>query len=86
MHRHVRDTAPEAPSSRPARRLAIAAALSVLVSMTGCPTTHTRQKDARRMEGVACGDVRCEGDEVCCNSSCNLCTPPGGGCVAVVCE
>jgi hypothetical protein len=33
----------------------------------------------------ACGTAVCTSAQVCCNSSCGLCTPPGGTCIQVVC-
>jgi hypothetical protein len=35
--------------------------------------------------GEACGPKTCASGEVCCNKSCGICTPPGGGCSAIAC-
>jgi hypothetical protein len=32
-----------------------------------------------------CGDVLCPAGEVCCNSSCGICTPPDGACIDLYC-
>jgi hypothetical protein len=36
--------------------------------------------------GQACGASTCDAGTVCCNSSCGICTPPGGGCIQIACE
>ena len=36
--------------------------------------------------GLACGPAKCTVGEVCCNASCGVCTPPGAGCSAIVCD
>jgi hypothetical protein len=35
--------------------------------------------------GAACGSKTCPSGEVCCNSSCGICTPPGGACIQIAC-
>jgi hypothetical protein len=35
--------------------------------------------------GPACGPVQCGKGTVCCNDSCGICTPPGGGCTKQLC-
>lgn len=35
---------------------------------------------------VTCGSVMCAAGQVCCNSSCGICTPPGGVCIQIACE
>lgn len=35
--------------------------------------------------GQACGKVTCGKDQVCCNSSCGICTPKGGACIQIAC-
>lgn len=35
--------------------------------------------------GPRCGDHHCGSGQVCCNSSCGICTPPGGFCTQQVC-
>lgn len=35
--------------------------------------------------GSKCGDKKCASNQVCCNSSCGICTPPGGACIALYC-
>lgn len=37
-------------------------------------------------EPVTCGSVVCDYGEVCCNSSCGVCTKPGDQCTQQVCE
>jgi hypothetical protein len=37
-------------------------------------------------DGVECGDTTCASDEVCCNESCGICTPPGDACTQVLCN
>jgi hypothetical protein len=34
---------------------------------------------------IACGLATCVGDQVCCNASCGVCAPPGGGCTTQIC-
>lgn len=36
--------------------------------------------------GVACGSTTCPSGQVCCNSSCGICTPPGGFCIQLACN
>ncbi len=36
--------------------------------------------------GEDCGPKTCAAGEVCCNESCGICTPPGGGCIELYCE
>lgn len=33
-----------------------------------------------------CGPHACPQGQVCCNSSCGICTPPGGACIQIACE
>jgi hypothetical protein len=35
--------------------------------------------------GPACGKVTCGKDQVCCNSSCGICTEKGGACIQIAC-
>jgi hypothetical protein len=35
--------------------------------------------------GDPCGATRCATGQVCCNSSCGICTDPGGGCITMEC-
>jgi len=35
--------------------------------------------------GEACGTTTCPSGQVCCNSSCGICTPPGGVCIQIAC-
>ena len=35
--------------------------------------------------GEKCGKATCKVGEVCCNPSCNICTPPGGQCHQGMC-
>jgi hypothetical protein len=35
--------------------------------------------------GITCGPTTCPSGWECCNQSCGICTPPGGGCTHVVC-
>jgi hypothetical protein len=35
--------------------------------------------------GVTCGASTCAAGDVCCNSSCGICTPPGGMCTQQAC-
>jgi hypothetical protein len=43
---------------------------------------HGKPKDSA---GVACGPNTCAAGDVCCNSSCGICTPPGGMCTMQFC-
>jgi hypothetical protein len=36
--------------------------------------------------GAPCGAVSCAAGQVCCNSSCGICTPPGGVCIQLACN
>jgi len=38
------------------------------------------------VSGEACGSTNCPSGQVCCNSSCGICTDPGGVCIQMVCE
>jgi hypothetical protein len=53
------------------------------------PDTAVRRDTAgggdRATTAGMCGTAACTSAQVCCNSSCGLCTPPGGTCVPVVC-
>jgi len=40
----------------------------------------------RPTPGEACGPVECGSGEVCCNSSCGICTAPDGFCTQQICE
>ena len=46
-----------------------------------------RDRRPRKSPGprVPCGPVGCPADQVCCNPSCGVCTPPGGACTKVFC-
>jgi hypothetical protein len=35
--------------------------------------------------GERCGDTTCGAGQVCCNSSCGICTPPDGACIQIAC-
>lgn len=35
--------------------------------------------------GEKCGSVTCPTGQVCCNSSCGICTPPDGFCIQIAC-
>ncbi len=35
---------------------------------------------------VQCGSITCPTGQVCCNSSCGICTPPGDVCIQMVCN
>ncbi len=35
---------------------------------------------------TACGSVTCSAGEFCCNVSCSICAPVGGGCTDKFCE
>jgi hypothetical protein len=37
-------------------------------------------------EPEVCGPVTCPKGQVCCNSSCGICTPPGGFCTMQYCR
>lgn len=32
-----------------------------------------------------CGPTVCPPEQVCCNASCGICTPPGGACILIAC-
>jgi hypothetical protein len=38
------------------------------------------------VSGESCGDTECAPGLVCCNSSCGICTEPGGVCIQIACE
>jgi hypothetical protein len=40
---------------------------------------------APKPAGVPCGSVTCPTDQVCCNASCGICTPPGNFCIQIAC-
>lgn len=35
--------------------------------------------------GAACGNRLCGPDQYCCNASCGICAPRGGGCIQIAC-
>lgn len=35
--------------------------------------------------GEKCGMNTCPADQTCCNASCGICAPPGGGCIQIAC-
>lgn len=37
-------------------------------------------------EGEVCGDAICGAGTYCCNASCSICAPEGGGCIQIVCQ
>jgi hypothetical protein len=37
-------------------------------------------------DGVACGDNRCQADEVCCSEACGVCAKPGAVCITKGCN
>ncbi|KAK3361739.1 hypothetical protein B0T24DRAFT_538828 [Lasiosphaeria ovina] len=39
-----------------------------------------------RSQGPQCGPNRCPLGETCCNPSCGICTPPGKGCIKLLCR
>ncbi|KAL2757300.1 hypothetical protein ACRALDRAFT_1060710 [Sodiomyces alcalophilus JCM 7366] len=44
------------------------------------------QASASLVPGERCGPTVCDKGQVCCNSSCGICTPPGGVCIQLYCE
>lgn len=66
------------------RRAALALALSLV---SGCPDSHDFTTDARIDAPPigACGPVVCPTGTFCCNASCGICVPPGGGCIELAC-
>lgn len=52
------------------------------------PSKHTPdvQDEPSASGGEPCGPVKCGANEVCCNASCGVCTPPGGVCTQQFCE
>src|SRR5688572_9379372 len=55
------------------------------------PNRCARLGDCESCYGVCaeleqCGDVVCGEGQVCCNSSCNMCSPPDGVCTALLCD
>ncbi|TLD15716.1 uncharacterized protein PgNI_00753 [Pyricularia grisea] len=49
------------------------------------PTKPATRPAPKPMDGVACGKNTCAAGEVCCNSSCGICTPPDGACIMMFC-
>lgn len=45
----------------------------------GCP------EFIRCKQRETCGNTTCPENQVCCNPSCGICTPPGGGCTYQLC-
>ncbi|KAM7202217.1 hypothetical protein V8F33_002934 [Rhypophila sp. PSN 637] len=41
---------------------------------------------AQCVKGISCGPTTCAAGDVCCNSSCGICTKPGGACIQLFCE
>jgi len=52
----------------------------------GCYQHHGSGGEDAGIRGERCGSLSCALGEVCCNASCEICTPPGGSCIAVICE
>lgn len=52
------------------------------------PGYHWSEKACRCLPdggGVPCGASRCSQGEYCCNESCGICAPIGGGCIQIAC-
>jgi|GEM_PF-3389873 len=50
------------------------------------PALKVNAPDEGPAGGEPCGPVKCPADEVCCNASCGICTPPGNVCTQQFCE
>ncbi|KAI6475797.1 hypothetical protein MCOR04_004878 [Pyricularia oryzae] len=49
------------------------------------PTMPAPYTSPKPKDGVACGNTTCAADQVCCNASCGICTPPDGACIMMFC-
>ncbi|TLS22816.1 uncharacterized protein PpBr36_06448 [Pyricularia pennisetigena] len=73
---------PKPPTvAAPGPRLSISKVMTRPNSTKPAPYAAPKPKD-----GVACGKNTCAADEVCCNASCGICTPPKGGCIMMFCR
>ena len=67
--------------------------LGLASGLLGCQRVHVGSNDggldASASDGGSareqCGPVLCGAGEVCCNSSCGICTEPGGACIEIAC-
>lgn len=71
-----------------------AAIFAALVLLAGCGQVVTNDDKvlddsiqlASELKGPKCGNSNCPSGKVCCNSSCGICTEPGGFCTQQYCE
>ncbi len=52
------------------------------------PATDLSLEDELRLEaaGEPCNQTTCNAKQFCCNFSCSICAPRGGGCIQIVCD
>jgi hypothetical protein len=50
------------------------------------PVPECKPDAAPAAGGGACGKSTCAAGQVCCNSSCGICTEPGKGCIKMFCH
>jgi len=68
------------------RILSIAVCLGVVALGHGCATDDAQAVDQEvGIAGAQCGTNVCTGKTFCCNASCGICAPLGGGCPDVAC-
>jgi hypothetical protein len=60
--------------------------LGVAAINNGCVTQDKKSIDQEvAIGGTQCGDHVCTGKTFCCNASCGICAPIGGGCTQQAC-
>lgn len=65
---------------------AVMLCLGAMVIINGCVAENTGAIDEDIIGGGQCGNTVCTGKTFCCNASCSICAPIGGGCTQQVCE
>lgn len=71
------------------RHIITLCALAIAINSIGCiadSKSTSTSEDEIVIGGGACGNNVCTGKTFCCNASCGVCAPIGGGCTDVVCE
>ena len=76
------------------KRLGTGLAALVISAVVACSSTNPGDSTdtgassiigAPHEKRAVCGTALCDEGEVCCNSSCGICTKPGGACIQLAC-
>lgn len=57
----------------------------LVCSKAPCTQECSGQGGTEVKDPAVCGSTLCKVGEVCCNSSCGICTKPGGACIELFC-